>query len=173
MLKNTFALIALVMVLINGCTDVQPNQSPVPIVTPLEARDIASSQIPQDVLAKGFHNSTQYIDPLWHIVFVIPAGTNSQSLGWRQGPGTVLENTGELPQDTFVEIQFEIDGATGNVLLKKATDHRTLIQPGPEITLGPVNEEQPLWQYMIVVSVGLLIAALLVRLIANQRTRRI
>ena len=151
-------------------------QTPVTTQPPLAgsramAIEIATPLIPAIVYEKGSFSSGiagNTVENYVIITFNVPSTVTKQELGWLEGSDTEFENTGYLPLDTFNELSFRIDGVTGQLILKKATDRK----PPAPVNLGPVLFSQPSrsWLFFVAAAVLVIEAAALALVIWRLKT---
>lgn len=107
---------------------------------------IAATNVPYSVIR---HSSvtTRLDGNNWVVYFLLPDNTivTKNELGWAEDPDTKFENQGMLPADTFRLLMFSVDGNTGDILSREASDSYLLGGPGVFYTKPPPVTSLPLW----------------------------
>jgi hypothetical protein len=106
-----------------------PPPTPPPTTSPFAITQDAAIGIARGMVPPNLKNTvnlsavgTHFQEGYFDVKFEISPAVTLGELGWQEGPGTELENTGLLPVGTFRQLSFRIDGMTGDVILKKASD---------------------------------------------------
>lgn len=154
-----------------ACTKEIDDDATPHLMTGLTAHGFASRQIPENILSRGYFNWFSYSDSVMTLVFEVPGTVTLKELGWQEGTDTEIENTGALPSGTFIELSFQINGYTGEILSKKASDNTLPLPDPPLITLGPGPGEKVWWQNAVVLAGTIIALALGLWILRRRRAK--
>ena len=139
-----------------------PPDPPPPFVVTFDmARVAAETYIPENVRMKGYWSGGGWsgAEGYLFVNFFVSSPVTAEELRWTEAQDTEFENNGNLAPGTFRELYFRVDGMSGEILLKRASDGP---EPGPTpgIILGPVEDRIP-WSQIAAAGIGIVLISLL------------
>ena len=131
----------------------------------------AAKSVPSDVI-KTASKSADLNDGVWRIIFFLPhSSVTRDQLNWPDDPDTSFENHGRLPSGSFSVLRLFINGTSGAVLLRQASDG-FIVGPMDGETEMPDNRVPP-WTNIASGIGGLLVGGAIVWLASGRRSKRI
>jgi hypothetical protein len=149
-------------------------QTAVPPISEDKAILIAATNVPYSVI-RDSAIVTLLDGNNWVVYFILPEKpvVTKNELEWPEGPDTKFENQGILPADTFGLLMFSVDGNTGDILSRDASDSFLLGGPGVFYTEPQPADSLPLWCTIAAAITGVLIGGISMWLIMRRKKRQV
>lgn len=134
---------------------------------------IAATNVPY----KAIKNASEYSilnNNTWTVSFVLPdkATVSRTEIGWLEGPNTSFINQGFLPPDTYRLLTFKINGSTGDIISREASDSILLGGPGVFYTRPQPFTEQ-WWFPVLTAATGMITGGLIAWLFFHRKVKQI
>ncbi len=162
------AAIMLTVLAVPNLSCTQPSQPPEPEISENRAIMIAATNVPYRVIGSA-HTILMLQEHTWIISFSLSGNTtvNKSELGWPEGPGTSFANN-HLPEGTYSLLTFSVDGNTGEITSRMASDSIIIGGPGVFYT-EPRPFTQQAWFPVLTAIGGLLAGAFIVWLFMRRK----
>lgn len=167
--KSIILIVSLILLLCIGCTPT--TQTSVPLISQDKAIIIAATNVPSSVIINS-SVVTRLDDNNWVVYFIISDNITKNELGWPTGSNTTYENLGILPADAFKTLIFNIDGNTGDILSREATDSIPIGGPGVFYTEPSERASIPLWSAILSGIGGLVVGGISIWFIMRRKMRQ-
>lgn len=168
--NKSIVLIIFGMLAILGLSCSQASQASEPKISHDRAIMIAATNVPYRVI-RSSGTIVMLNDDTWIISFSLSgnATVNKSELNWPEGPSTSFVNN-HLPPDNYSLLTFSIDGNTGEITSRNASD--TIIIGGPGVFYTkprPIIQEA--WFPILTAIAGVLVGGLAVWLFMRRKMK--